>query len=466
MQKVFTHIGFLDEKCYSKYNLSEDILMEHAALALKNAIKKESKEYNSSILICCGVGNNAADGITLARLLQNEYKNIYLYIPFEVKSSMAKLQLQRANLLGIKQINNISSINKVDIVVDCLFGSGLNKSLDKTTIEIIEKLNNIEAFKISCDIPSGIDVNGKIETCAFIAHKTVTMGANKLALFTDIVKDYVGKIEVANLGLAKEMYEEETDIFLLEQTDMKLPFRKQKNSHKGTFGHAAIVIGCKKGAGTIACDAAFSFGSGLVTAIVHEELALPCHIMQSHKLPLNTTSIAIGMGLGLYNQDELKQILDNNIAKVIDADMFYEEIILQHLKSNVVLTPHPKEFCSLLKLTKIADISIEELQNNRFKYLKEFTLKYPQVTILLKGANTLIANNNKIFINYFGTSVLSKGGSGDVLSGLIASLLAQGYSSLDAAITASLAHTLVAKKYKKNSYSLSPQDLIEGIKIL
>ncbi len=466
MQKVFTHIGFLDEKCYSQYMLSEDILMEHAALALKNEIKKEFKKYDSSILICCGVGNNGADGITLARLLQNEYKIIYLYLPFEVKSSMAKLQLQRAELLGIKKIIDLSFISKVDVVVDCLFGSGLNKSLDKNTIKIIEKLNSIEAFKLSCDIPSGIDVNGKIETCAFIANKTITMGANKVALFSDIAKNYVGKIQVASLGLAKEKYEENTDIFLLEKKDMKLPFRKQKNSHKGTFGHTSIVIGCKKGAGTIACEAAFSFGSGLVTALVHEELPLPYHIMQSHKLPLNTTSIAIGMGLGLYNQVELKEILDNNIAKVIDADMFYEEMILQYLKSNVVLTPHPKEFCSLLKLTKLADISIEELQNNRFKYLKEFSLKYPEVTILLKGANTLIANNSKIYINCFGTSVLSKGGSGDVLSGLIASLLAQGFSSLDAAITASLAHSLVAKNYKKNSYSLSPQDLIEGIKIL
>ncbi len=466
MQKVFPNTGFLDQMCFSKYNLTEDILMEHAALALKNIIKNKFKKYKTSILICCGVGNNGADGITLARLLQNEYQNIYLYIPFKIKSSMAKLQLKRVKLLGIQETLELSCISNIDVIVDCLFGSGLNKSLNKQTIAIINKLNNMDAFKISCDIPSGIDRDGKIQTCAFIANKTVTMGANKLALFSDIAKDYVGKIQVANLGLPKNIYEGETDVFLLEKKDMKLPFRKEKNTHKGTFGHTAIVIGYKEGAGIIACNAAFSFGSGLVTAIASEKLALPSHIMQNQKLPLNTTSIALGMGLGLYEQDKLKALLDNNIAKVIDADMFYKEIVLQYLKSNVVLTPHPKEFCSLLNLTKIADISIEELQNNRFIYLKKFTLKYPEVTILLKGANTLIANNNKIFINFFGSSILSKGGSGDVLSGLIASLLAQGYSPLDAAITASLAHALIAKKYNKNSYSLSPQDLIEGIKIL
>lgn len=130
----------------------------------------------------------------------------------------------------------------------------------------------------------------------------------------------------------------------------------------------------------------------------------------------------------------------------------------------MVLTPHPKEFCALLKLIGIANIDVNDLQKNRIKYVKEFSNKYPKTTLLLKGANVLISQNQKIYINTFGTTSLSKGGSGDILSGLIVSLLAQGYSCKDSAINASLAHTLVAKKYRYNNYSLTPNDLIKGIK--
>jgi hydroxyethylthiazole kinase-like uncharacterized protein yjeF len=136
------------------------------------------------------------------------------------------------------------------------------------------------------------------------------------------------------------------------------------------------------------------------------------------------------------------------------------------LEQNIVLTPHPKEFVSLLKLCDIADISVEELQNNRFLYVKEFCKKYPNVVLLLKGANVIISSNEKIYVNSFGNATLSKGGSGDVLSGLIGSLLAQGYNSLDAAINASLAHAMAARNYPKNNYSLTPSDLVEEIRKL
>ncbi|MFW3329021.1 NAD(P)H-hydrate dehydratase, partial [Aliarcobacter butzleri] len=180
----------------------------------------------------------------------------------------------------------------------------------------------------------------------------------------------------------------------------------------------------------------------------------------------NCTAIAIGMGLGKYDENKIKEILNKDVPKIIDADLFYDELIFEVLDKEVVLTPHPKEFVSLLKLSGIADISVQELQNNRFLYVEKFSKKYPKTVLLLKGANVIIAQNEKLYVNSFGSAVLSKGGSGDVLSGLIGSLLAQGYKPLDVAISASLAHALAAKNYKKNNYSLSPQDLIEEIKNL
>lgn len=461
MQKIFEEVGSLDKRCYELYRLSEDVLMEHAANSMAKFCEKNFTE-NSVVLIICGPGNNGADGIAMARLLHTRF-DVKLYIPFGVKSQMANFQRQRADAIGVQVIDYLCTC---DILVDCLFGSGLNKELNKQSNELIKKMNFLDAYKISCDVPSGINNLGQVKSVAFYADTTITMGALKQSLYSDIAKNYVGKIEVTNLGIQRSLYEDDTYMYLLEEKDMKLPFRRSQNTHKGSFGHACIIVGEKKGAGKIACDAAFKFGSGLVSAMSHENLELDYHIMSTHCIPNNTTAIAIGMGLGNHETKEIENILSLNIPKVIDADLFYEETILKVLGQDVVLTPHPKEFCSLLKLCNIADIDIETLQDNRLEYVKKFIKKYPIPTLLLKGANTIIASNKTIYFNTLGNASLSKGGSGDVLCGLIVSLLAQRYKSSDAAITASLAHALAAKNFEKNSYSLTPHDIIEGVCIL
>jgi hydroxyethylthiazole kinase-like uncharacterized protein yjeF len=376
---------------------------------------------------------------------------------------MAKLQYKRVKTLNIKEVNELF---EADIVVDCLFGTGLNKPLSEKYLNLIDTLNSYNSFKIACDIPSGINHFGQINNSTFEADVTITMGALKTLLFSDFAKDYIGEIIVSNLGVQREIYETQTNKFLLDESDMNLPFRNKKNSHKGSYGHLNVVAGCKKGAGIIAAKAAFGFGAGLVSVVCHENLDLPYHIMQTHFISENCTAIAIGMGLGKYETDEIRKILNKKVAKIVDADLFYDDLICEVLDQEIVLTPHPKEFVSLLKLCEIADISVQELQNNRFLYVEKFCKKYPNVVLLLKGANVIIAQNEKIYVNSFGSAVLSKGGSGDVLSGLIGSLLAQGYKPLEAAISASLAHAMGARNYKKNNYSLIPSDLVEEIRKL
>ena len=461
MQKIFDEVNSLDKRCYEKFALSEDILMEHAASNMYDFIESKFEE-NKSILIVCGSGNNGADGIALARLLHKKY-DVNLYLAKEPKSTMAKIQLQRAKSLDIKIVKEIF---EADIIVDCLFGSGLNKQLDTDDTSLLENLNSFNSYKIACDIPSGIDNLGQVKTIAFEADTTITMGALKTSLFSDIAKDYVGEIIVANLGVQREVYEIETNKYLLDESDMKLPFRNKKNAHKGTYGHLNVYVGDKKGAGIISSKAAFGFGAGLVSAVSHEKLELPYHIMQTQNISENCTAIAIGMGLGKCETNEIKEILKNNIPKIIDADLFYDKIVLECFNQEVVLTPHPKEFVSLLKLCDIANITIDELQNNRFLYVEKFCQKYPNVVLLLKGTNVIISQKDKLYVNSFGSAVLSKGGSGDVLSGLIGSLLAQGYKPLDSAITASLAHAIAGSNYSKNNYSLIPSDLVEEVKKL
>ncbi len=465
MQKLFQNCYELDKKCYEKYALTEDILMEHAAASMEQFIRKKFPK-NSKVCIVSGAGNNGADGIALARLLKKDYR-VKLFLPFGVKSPMAQLQLTRAKAVGVKIVKKIK---KADIFVDALFGAGLSRDLNQESIDIVNKLNKMDGFKIACDIPTGIDEKGNLCPVAFKADITITMGALKEALFSDFAKDFVGRIKVANLGVARELYEEETKSFLLEESDFNPPLRVKQNTHKGSFGHLAIFSGEKWGASILSAKAASRFGTALTTLIYHEKITHPPYLMSATSIPKNTTAIAIGMGLGEFFEIDFlaKEVINSELPILLDADAFYKEELLEIVtqKREVVLTPHPKEFSVSLQLLENKHYTIKEIQKNRFTLAKAFSLKYPNTTLLLKGANMVIAKKGKLFINPFGSNILAKGGSGDILSGLIAALLAQGRDGLDATINGSLALTLAAKKYKKANYSALPNDIIKNIKKL
>ncbi len=468
MQKIFDDCYELDKRCYEKFNLTEDILMEHAALGLEKAVKSIAAA-NSKVLIVAGPGNNGADGITLARLLQGDY-NIYLYLPYGAKSPMAKLQLERARQLGLDTISSLPGC--ADVVVDALFGAGFSKALDIKGMEIINSLNDLGGFKLACDIPSGLDRNGNPNPIAFKADLTVTMGALKKALLSDYAKQFTGDIEVVNLGVGREFYEHHTRTFMVEKEDFNPPLRNNPATHKGNFGHLCIVAGEKSGAAVLCGSAALRFGTGLVTLIGDHDIPnRPFSIMQSKNLPQNTTAVAIGMGLGIeYDPIMIKSaITENDIPVLLDADVCYAPWVKELLErcSKSVITPHPKEFAALLKTLEInEDADVYAIQQDRFGWARRFSEAYPKSVLVLKGANTLIACEGAIYVNTLGTPVLSQAGSGDILSGLIASLLAQGYTPLNAAINGSLAQTLCARNYKGADFSATAEDLIEEIRWL
>jgi len=460
VQKLFDEVGSLDAKCYEQFHLSEDLLMEHAANGMAEWIRKNfAKE--SKIIIAVGSGNNGADGIALARLLHGEY-NLSLLFAKEPKSPMALLQAKRSASLGVPTINEL---HECDIIVDAIVGTGFQAEFNTKLTHLLTTLNAATAFKIACDVPSGLRSDGTTANRSFIADVTLTMGALKKSLFLDEAKDVVGKIEVLDLGINRTFYETKTSWQLLEPQDLQLPYRNKQNSHKGSFGHLAVLSGEKVGASLLAAQAALRLGAGLVTLVTHEPPLIPYEIMYSNALPKNTTAIALGMGLGeSFSDMELAECLNNELPLIVDADIFYMPLILELLKrNNIVLTPHPKEFVALLKLTKLADISVEELQKRRFSFVELFCKHYPNAVLLLKGANVIMGEENSFFINPHGSSKLAKGGSGDVLAGLIGSLLAQGYSPLNAAVNASLTHTKLAQNYTLSDFSLTPNDLIEGI---
>ena len=460
MQKLFDEVASLDKRCYEKFALNEDILMENAACGMAEFIRKNFVK-GSKVILACGSGNNGADGLACGRMLHGDYAVSLFYVK-EPKSEMAILQDKRAKNVGVKVCTELMDC---DVLVDAVVGTGFDGAFDDALNSTMQKLNSLKAFKIACDIPSGLKQNGECVSECFVADVTLTMGALKKRMFLDEAKGFVGKIEVIDLGISRAIYETQSSWYLLDLEDLKLPTRTKKDSHKGSFGHLALACGNKSGASIMSAEAAFRFGTGLVTLVGYEEVQVPHTIMYSHELPKTTTALACGMGLGNELSDiEMAKFLDNALPLIADADIFHMPILTEILKrENVVLTPHAKEFVALLKRTELADISVEVLQKNRFKYVELFTQKFPHATLLLKGANVIVACGNEFFVNPHGTQALAKGGSGDVLSGLIGSLLAQGYTPLEAAKNGSLAHVSLACGYKGADFSLTPYDLIEGI---
>lgn len=452
---------------------------------------------------------------------------------FPPKSQACMRQAERARSAGVPVIRNFSRtdfIKNYHVIVDCIFGSGFHGPLNDKIEKLIAALNKADCSKIACDVPSGIDSKG-CGTTAFCADITVCMGALKTALFSDFAKNHTGKIITAPLGIPSSLFEsggksgknakaaelaqisataepvapaafgsEMPAAFLLEASDMRLPERLLSSVHKGDFGHAAVYTGEKPGAGIIAACAAFRCGAGLVSLVspagqsapavkagqnALPPYAIPPYLMQSADLPEKTSAVAAGMGFG-RNDDwgaaeraaALCALLNErrSLPCVLDADLFYCAEIKQLLKarpSGLVLTPHPKEFQSLLSLCGLANISVEQIVKNRLELVKDFCSAHPGAVLLLKGANMTIGfcpeksgkktgRKNEVYINTFGMPCLAKGGSGDVLAGLVCAFLAQKYEPLDAAIQGSLL-LAASSRLQKSSYSSTPFTLIQSL---
>ncbi|GAA7990992.1 NAD(P)H-hydrate dehydratase [Helicobacter pylori] len=466
MLSVYEKVNALDKRAIEELFLSEDVLMENAAMALERAVLQNAS-LGAKVIILCGSGDNGGDGYALARRLVGRFKTLVFEMK-RAKSLMCQLQKKRAKKVGVVikayEENALNQNLECDVLIDCVVGSAFKGELEPFLD--FESLSQKARFKIACDIPSGIDSKGRVDKGAFKADLTISMGAIKSCLLSDRAKDYVGELKVGHLGVFNQIYEIPTDTFLLEKSDLKLPLRDKKNAHKGDYGHAHVLLGKHSGAGLLSALGALSFGSGVVSV-----QALECEITSNNKplelvfcenFPNPLSAFALGMGLENIPKDFNKWL---ELAPcVLDAGVFYHKEVLQALEKEAVLTPHPKEFLSLLKLVGI-NISMLELLDNKLEIARDFSQKYPKVVLLLKGANTLIAHQGQVFINILGSVALAKAGSGDVLAGLILSLLSQNYTPLDAAINASLAHALASLEFK-NNYALTPLDLIEKIKRL
>ncbi len=501
LKAVYINSGIAEKEAKRRFCFPENIMMENAAAALEKEVLRSSPE---TVLVLCGAGNNGGDGYALSRRIFGKVKNLFVVAFAEPKTDESILQRKIAISVGV-QIFSVAEwfvdfgktleFSASDVIVDCVYGTGFHGELQENVKVALDWCNRQKAIRIACDVPSGMK---------FAAHKTVTMGALKKNLYEDSAKDFVGEIAVADLGISSSVFEScaKPDAYIIEKNDVELPIRTKKSVHKGDFGHVCVVLGEKTGAGIIAGTAALRFGAGFVSVLKNESagqnFAMSPELMVSGNFPEKTTAVLLGSGLGRSKNAEklIQKTVDfvcgmKNPAVVLDADFFYSRnltSILENLNflqgARVILTPHPKELCELVNALNLRlerqDISGESQQSqpeenpgqkkillsdvvkNRFEFAAEFSKKFPNLTLIAKGANTYIFSEKTTFICDKGTNSLAKAGSGDVLAGLCVSLLAQGYSAKNAALTSVYAHAVASSKFEYN-FECTPFNLIEKI---
>lgn len=468
-------------------------LMERAANACVNWI---TQKFDSSITInvFCGLGNNGGDGLAIARLLLelNYNTNVYIVRYSEKESPDFKINFKRlvenkkANIIDITDETVLSFTDRLgEVLVDAILGSGLNRSIDGLVEKVVDSLNQSPATIVAIDIPTGLfadKLNASTDEIVN-AHYTLSFQFPKLSFMFPETAMCVGEFTVLDIGLHHQYISNETtpNYFTTKQ-DVTCFFKhRSKVAHKGTFGHALIVAGSygKIGAAVLASKAALKAGVGLLTTHIPEcgynimQTAVPeAMVNVDSEQKFITDNIhtekyhALGLGPGIgqekQTQNILKLIIQNTTAPIVfDADAINciaeNKTWLSFIPAGSIFTPHPKEF---ERLVEKASNSEDRLQLQRI-----FSMRY-NVYVVLKGAHTSIsAPDGTIYFNSTGNPGMATAGSGDVLTGIITSLLAQGYSSLHASILGVYLHGLAGDfaVLNKSEESLVASDIVEHL---
>ncbi len=471
-------IKSLEENAVNSGNFSFKQLMYLAGNTLAETITKRFNLNNKKIAVVCGRGNNGGDGFVIARHLYEYGADVTVVTPLGPPTT--KCAKHYYNLLKpVKLLNSIDG--DFDIIIDALFGIGLNRPLDENTSALIKRLNKMPAIRVAVDVPSGCDTDtGKILGAAFKADLTVTFTALKPCFMLPEASDYCGEVVVADIGLKAKEY-----AFLTNQRPV---FEKRRhNAHKGSFGTAVMFCGSYSlaGAAILSARAALRSGVGIAKCIICDNIYTPftCAVPEAVCVPVKpnalgtfsrdlelevplkkATALLFGCGVGC-NEDIIellkKLILTSNVPIVIDADGINALSlcidILKKRKCEVILTPHPAE------MARLCGCSVKEIEANRIEIAKSFAKKH-NCHLVLKGADTIIARPDGSFcINTNGNPGMATGGSGDVLAGIMVSLLAQGIEISKAVAAAVYLHGEAGDKaaLKYGERAMLPSDIID-----
>ena len=468
-----------DEFTMAHEPISSVDLMERAARRCTDWLLKNI-EPSSSVRIFCGKGNNGGDGLAIARqLIEAGLLPVIYILEFGAKGTEDfQINLNRLHELT-KEIYFIQSkdffpeLDKDSIVIDALFGSGLNRPLKDLSAELVEHINASGAEIISIDIPSGMFIDkSSIGNSVIKATATLSFQSKKLCFLVAENAVFFGEVVILDIKLHPGFTETiDTDFSLVDLSFIRQIIQPRKKfSHKGTFGHALLIAGNKGkiGAAILAAKACLRTGAGLLTCHLPQDALSILHTT----LPESMASVreeepewdkytAIGIGPGLGTKDDAVELLKNTISNfhkpvIVDADALNiiskGSLSLKQLRRNSIITPHPKEFDRLFGNSSNDFERIEKA----LKASKELSL-----VIVLKGHYSLIAKDGKGWFNTTGNPGMATGGSGDVLTGIITSLLAQKYEPLNAAVAGVYLHGLagdLALQFQSEE-SLLPSDI-------
>lgn len=465
MEKVLSNAEMrrADEYTVNKLNISSEILMRRAGIAIALEVEKHSR--GKSVTVVCGTGNNGGDGYVCAQKLEDDGFNVRV---FAADGNLSADCLREKSAYKGEYCGFISG----DVIVDCLFGTGLSRELDGENLKTVNRINDSGAYVISADIPSGVNGdNGLIMGAGVRADETVAIAEYKLGHFLNDGADCSGKLIKADIGITCPP-RDYAQIFCDGDIKKFYPERL-RNTHKGTYGTAQLVVGSDKymGAAALAAEAALKSGCGYVKVCSCEKvkLALAARLPQaifSDEIDLSAQCIALGCGTGVSEDvyKTLKSLLNGYRGTlIIDADGInslaaYGRDILLNKSCNVVLTPHVKEF------SRLSGLDVGTVLQNPVKAARDFASEY-KVTVLLKSAASVITDGERTAVLNRGNSALSKGGSGDMLTGFACGAAARGTEGFFAAATASYTIGLCAEicSAEKTEYCVTAADIIKNL---
>jgi len=484
------------------------LLMENAALSLaKHCLRILDGKKNPKVMIVCGLGNNGGDGMALARHLYTKGIDTEIFFIGDVSKvkgdPVTYLEVVKKLEIPFKTTPpDHAAIGSCDLVVDAIFGTGLDRNIDAQYENIIMAINEHAKYVLSVDIPSGINSGtGQIMGCAVKAAETVTFAYSKTGLYIYPGAAHAGKIHVEDISLpvsGKDIIK--TEILTDSEAAQLLPKRAAR-SNKGSFGKIMILAGSNEmpGAASLASSAAYITGGGLVNACVLENVAKVIHYWQreiiTRVLPGNngmyckksaenlveeisrSDVIVLGPGIG-RSSDVTEFVLEvigmAEVPLVLDADALFalsEDInVLKKLKAPCIITPHPGE------MSRLTGLPIPAILENPLEAAVNFSKKFNVVT-LLKDAHTIIASpQGDVFINTTGNNSLAKAGTGDVLAGMIAGFIAgcktgckaEGCDPYTAGKLAAFIHGKAgeAASAELSNYSVSASDLLKHIPVI
>ncbi|MGN0401057.1 MAG: NAD(P)H-hydrate dehydratase [Acetatifactor sp.] len=460
MQYLVTaeEMRYYDSYTIEKVGIPAEVLMERASMAAFDRIQEymsKHPEKPRTVFIMAGMGNNGGDGLALARILAEDDFEVEVWCVGKEEHASVQWRLQRRILVHYPVIlSNKPLKNEYTIVVDALFGTGLSREITGSFLEAVEFFDGIRGYKLALDVPSGVDSDtGRIWGKAVGADETVTFGFLKRGLAFYPGCEMAGRVTVADIGIASEAVQNQRPgMFAMEgEPEEMLPARKAWGN-KGTFGKVLLIAGNVNmaGAAVLSAKAAYRVGAGMVrvlTAQQNREIlqsSVPealCGTWENLQEGLDWADvIAFGPGMGtgeesyrllhaVLKESDLPLVIDADGLNLISAGAELRELTAEQGRNgrSIVLTPHVGELARMMAVT------VSEIQQDFTTYGRQLSEELQVVTVA-KDARTLIFRTGKpICINLSGNSGLATAGSGDVLGGMIAGLLAQGMDAFGAA---------------------------------